>query len=349
MHIEGVLRPLGGPMFRSSLYSLSVLIILTVFGFGCSGNGSKTAESPDDVGGGSGSGGAAGEVGSGHSGGSGGTAGLDSNELGGAGGADEGRGPGGTDGPDYGDYPTYEGLELPADVGAVAGRIINAEGEPIAGLPILCCSLQICLTGATDGDGVYFITDIDADDSYKMQVTDRNGTYTSLIYYQAIVGGELSLLDGDLVLPNIRSDLVAWAAESGGSVTLANGALTLIANPEELEYPLGFDEEIQADRIEGLQLPPYPSTPWGEAVESVFGFVFNPVHIHSSGALSFEVRDDGVGPNGSVWQVWSLEPDMGILEEVGTATVNADGVLVSDENTQLHHVTTIIFAPMANE
>ena len=132
-------------------------------------------------------------------------------------------------------------------------------------------------------------------------------------------------------------------------MTLADGALTLTANPGELEYPLGFDEEIQADRIEGLQLPPYPSRPWGDSVESVFGFVFNPVHIHSSGTLNFEVRADGLGPNGSVWQVWSLEPDMGTLEAAGTATVNADGVLTSDENTQLHHVTTLIFAPMTTE
>jgi hypothetical protein len=334
-------------MTRFYTHSITVALCTLLMFFGCSSDDGSGGEEHGGAGGMNinGAGGSAGEAGMGGEDGTGGEI------MRGAGGnAGNGFGAGGAvGGTEYGPYPTFDGLEIARGQGAVAGRIVNGDGEPIAALDVLCCSLSICLTGSTDEDGVYLITHIDADDSYKMQVSDRNNAYTTLVYHQAVASGELTVLDGDLVLPTMVSPMVEWTSEAGGTVELAGGALTLTAGADELEYPLGLEEMIQADRIAGPDFPPYSSSPWGESADSTFGFLLNPVHVHSSGVIGLEIRDEAVGEAGSVWRIFSVEPDSGVLEDAGTATVNAEGVLTSDEGGSLHHVTTIILVPEASE
>ena len=63
------------------------------------------------------------------------------------------------------------------------------------------------------------------------------------------------------------------------------------------------------------------------------------------GATGTAGSGDDVGAEGSVWQIYSINPDTAAPDDVGTATVNAEGVLVSDEDAMLMNMLTIILAP----
>ncbi len=287
-------------------------------------------------------------------------AGCDSNsvsgtamvDMGGAGGAGGAGGSGALEdagGVGQGGMPIGRG----GDVGApslppasVAGRVVNEEGEPLVDQRILCCSHSICYSGATDTDGRYLIGDIDPADVYKMQAADPMQIYSGLYYYQEIISGELSELDRDVILPRRLSETAPWSVEDGGSVTLANGALELIAEAGTLEFPIGLEEELSGDRLSGSILPPYTEEPWSGRIEQIIAFTFNPGPISAARPVRMRVSTDDVGAPGTQWRIYSINPDTAAPDDVGTGTVDADGVLVSDDESALLHMLTIILVPL---
>ena len=305
-------------MRRIFLTALTSIALVLATGCGSSGSGD---DSMSGGGGEGGAGAAAGMGGAGGAGGAGGTGGM-----GGAGGV------GGSN-------------MVPPPEGSVAGRVVNEEGEPLADLRVLCCSHSICYTESTDAEGRYLIEGVAVDDVYKMQAADPMQVYSSLYYYQELRADEVSELPRDVILPRRASERVAWAAETGGPITLAAGSLELIAAPGALEYPIGLEETISGDRISGTILPPYTAEPWAGRGEQLVVFTFTPAPVVSSEPVQLRVSGDDVGAEGSVWRIYSINPDTAAPDDVGTATVNAEGVLVSGEDAMLMNMLTIILAP----
>jgi hypothetical protein len=309
-----------GRTFLIGLVSLTLILMA-----GCDSSGEQT--DAEAAGGGVGAGGASGASGAGGAGGAGGAVGA-----GGAGGE------GGEGGAGIRNMP-------PPPEGAITGRIVNEEGRALADMRVLCCSHSICYTESTDADGQYLIGGIPVDDVYKMQAADPTQEYSGLYYYQEIRADEVSELPRDVILPRRESEPVEWLKETGGAVTLAGGALELVAAADSLDYPIGLEEMISGDRIPGTILPPYTAEPWAGRSEQLITFTFNPSPISSMAPVQLRVTADDVGVEGSVWTIYSINPDSAAPDVVGTATVNGDGVLVSDEDAMLLNMLTIILAP----
>jgi hypothetical protein len=236
-------------------------------------------------------------------------------------------------------------MASPATTGT--GRIVDTDGEPLSSLMVLCCSHSLCYTGETNENGAYEITGIDPEDSYKMQVADPMQVYNNAYYYQAIIAGETSVLDVDVVLTRRQTMPRDWSSATGGEVTLAGGELTLNAAPGSVEYPIGEPESVMADRISGSTLPPYKSRPWTVNGDALIVYTFNPMPIVSAEPVAVQITVDGLGASGAQWQIYSLNPDTANVDNVGLATVNEAGMLVSNEDATLTNLLTLILVPTA--
>ncbi len=242
------------------------------------------------------------------------------------------------------DTPAVDpGPEIP--LGAVTGRIVNGDGEPLANIKVLCCTSSICETGETLEDGSYIFEQLEVEPR-KMQAADLTKTYMELIFYQDVIADQMNTLSRDVVLTRRNDEPTTWLEDIGGTVSLAGGELELQAGPESVDYPFGiFDELIQGETMAGSILPPYGTEPWLDQMEQSFGYVFYPVHIITHEPVSFVIRRDGLMDSGTIYRIWAVDPDDAELIDSGTATVGDDGDLASDPDSTLTDLTTIILIP----
>ena len=170
----------------------------------------------------------------------------------------------------------------PVYTGSIAGRIVNRAGESLEGLKILACSSSLCMTADTDANGEYLVTDMNIEPRH-VQVTDLTDTYMGVLFYQDVIPNELNVLSRYVVLPNLSGAPSSLPMATGGTVTLANGALELTAPANAIEYPFGYDGEvIQAERLEGDEIPPYDIEPWMSRKADSFAFAFYPQNTKAS-------------------------------------------------------------------
>lgn len=236
-------------------------------------------------------------------------------------------------------------VEVPAGEAATAGRLITADGRPIDGVQVLCCSSETCLMDSTDADGVYLHVGIDPTHRYKIQVTDPTKQYSDLIYFQPYVVDTLSVMETDVIVHALNADLVDWPADTGGDVTLAAGELTLTAAPGVLEYPLGKPQTIQAERVPVEHLPPYDPAPWSSAAAEALAYVFTPATVEATAPVSLRITLADPLPEGVTYTLWSVDSHTGGMVAAGTATATADGELVAEDTSTLTYFSTLVLFP----
>jgi hypothetical protein len=226
-------------------------------------------------------------------------------------------------------------------LGSIEGRLITREGEPIAGLTVLCCDKGICIMGGSDEGGAFVCEDLELG-AYKMQVADPDENFVDMVFYQTVEEEGANLPAREIVVSQMTETPSGWEAEAGGDVVLASGRLTLTADPGALSYPVGTREEaLIAQEIPTSTLPPYDHEPWLEAPDRALAFFMDPVHVSSSSPVSIVAAAPTEAP-GTVFQVWSVDPDTGTLQDVGTATVDDELRLVSDSDAVITNLTALI-------
>ena len=247
---------------------------------------------------------------------------------------------------DVSDNVTHSEVDAgPMITGSITGRVINRGSEPLSGMKIMACCSTICRTSTTDANGEYFFTDMIIEPRH-VQVYDFTGVYLSVLYYQDVIADELHVLSRDVILPDLTTPPKSLPIATGGTVLLADGALELTLPPNSLEYPLGYDEEvIQAERLAGEEIPPYDVEPWLEQKEGSFAFALYPHKIQTSESASFKVKTGITQPEGTKYQIWTAFFTEATLHRVGTATVDANGHLVSDADAMVKDLTTIVLIP----
>jgi hypothetical protein len=235
----------------------------------------------------------------------------------------------------------------PVIVGGITGRILNRGRAPLAGLKIMACSSSICRTSDTDANGEYLFTDLIVEPRH-VQVYDFSNVYLSVLYYQDVFPNEVNVLSRDVILPDLTTPPRSLPVATGGTVVLADGAFELTVAPNTLEYPMGYDEEvIQAERLAGEEIPPYDIEPWLSQAEHSFAFAFYPHKIKTTESAHFTIKAGITQPEGSKYQIWTAHFTTATLHRVGTATVEATGHLVSDPDSTIKDLTTVLLIPDA--
>jgi hypothetical protein len=233
----------------------------------------------------------------------------------------------------------------PVYTGSIAGRVVNRSGASIEGLKVLACSASLCMTADTDTNGEYLFTDMSIAPRH-VQITDLSDTYMGLLYYQDVIANELNVLSRFVVLPGLTGVPTSLPVATGGAVTLADGALELTVPADALTYPFGYnDEVIQSEMLSGEEIPPYDVEPWMPFKADSLAFAFFPANTVSSAPVSFKVTQGITQPEGSKYFIWTADFSHGTLHEVGTATVDAQGHLVSDADAMVKDLTTIVLIP----
>ncbi|MGB0588210.1 MAG: hypothetical protein ACPGU1_00900 [Myxococcota bacterium] len=232
--------------------------------------------------------------------------------------------------------------------GAVTGRLVYPDGQPIEAMRMLACTPSICYWDETDSDGRFLVSDLTLE-PLKMQTGDPSGAHLDVIFYHLLETEDVSSLPHDIIVP-LRDDEapVAWP-EEGGAVTLAAGQLELQVEAGAVSYPVGTKEKaVRAMRLEGTELPPFDWTPWAGREDETFAFVVNPVGVTVTSSAQVRILGQTPGPC-AVYRLWVVHAKTGALSYAGLMTLEArdgEAILVSAPDAVIDEFTTLILSPV---
>jgi hypothetical protein len=240
--------------------------------------------------------------------------------------------------PDIPDVP-------PEPTGGISGKLVNAQGEPLAGFGIISCTLSLCYNGETDENGEYLFIDVELGPR-KMATHDPNNVYADMLFYQVVFEDVTTDLEEDVIIPAVQDAPQAWSEEDGGVVSLAQGQFELEAAAGTLDYPFGiFDHEVVGVSIPGSQIPPFDTRPWQDKEDHSLLLMVNPGHIEADPGVELRVFTGITKPAGTVYRIYTIEPDESVLIDAGTGTVGEDGILRSDPEAQLTKLSGFLLVP----
>jgi hypothetical protein len=231
--------------------------------------------------------------------------------------------------------------------GAVTGRLVHPDGQPIEAMRMLACTPSICYWDETDSDGRFLVSDLTLE-PLKMQTGDPSGAHLDLVFYHLLETEDVAELPGDVIVP-MRDDeiAVAWP-EDGGVVTLAAGQLELEVGANAVSYPVGtMDKAVRAMRLEGAELPPYDWAPWAGREDETFAFVVNPVGVTVTPSPRVRVLGGDPAPC-TTYRLWTVQAKTGALSYAGLMTTDmrdGEALLVSSPDTVIEEFTTLILSP----
>lgn len=226
------------------------------------------------------------------------------------------------------------------EVGAIEGRLVNVAGKTVGLAYLLICDAGGCTTAQADGKGEFLVKDMTVG-MYKIQVLADDLGYMNMEYPQWVEADKNNSAGQDIVLVERQGDPVPWKPDDGGSVTLADGQLTLSIVAGDLKFPLGLNKEIWAAAVPHVYLPPFGDEAWTDDSE-VYAFHINPLGVISTGAsfgLSVSAKE---GSTFSSFSVWSVQADTGLLVSAGSVSKDENGQIVSTTDLELHELTTLI-------
>jgi hypothetical protein len=233
------------------------------------------------------------------------------------------------------------------DVGSVEGRVLGADGEPLANLTVTCCDAEACLTGATGADGGYRFDGLAPAHRHLAVIADD--AHVDILYAQEVGQWRPPVT---VYLPARGEAPVAWSASGGGTVTLASGALELTAEPGSVVYPTGTrEEEVSAVQIEIDRLPPYTLLPEGEPAwfapnTTAVAFMMHPTILTSSQPITLKISEAAAGlepsEEGAEFDVYAVDPLTGLASLVGIALSDGAGTLNTSPDAQITNLTAII-------
>lgn len=226
----------------------------------------------------------------------------------------------------------------------ISGRLVDEQGGPIANLAVGACSFDLCIKGDTDAEGRYAIQKLPLS-TQKVEVFGMLQGYADMIYWQDFEPGFMSEAPQDIVVHRLDMPHAGWAAETGGTILLADGALELSAAPDSLLYPIGEEDEVTALEIAPSSLGPFDEHPWVGHEASTRAFLINPfpltatepVHVVIHGAVGVE--------KGARYGVYTADAVTGELVLAGEAEADGQGAIVMDDDAGIVDLTTLILVP----
>lgn len=248
----------------------------------------------------------------------------------------------------------FAGVEVAADEAALGGRVVDFAGDPVAAVPVMACGDTDCPAVASDERG-WFLHQHLAPVPRRLQIAGIYDGYGSVVFRREFDPGALSDT-GELVLPRLQGEASPWDPQEAGTVLLAGGRLELSVapkkadkegvRPEVVQYPAETTRfEVQAGRVPGEQLPPFYNQPWRGREEDTLAFSVVPFDLRALAPVTARVLDGVTRPQGTVYDIYQVDPLDGLLLPAGTAKVDAEGVLVADKQSQLRTLTFFMFVP----
>jgi hypothetical protein len=256
-----------------------------------------------------------------------------------------------------GEADHFAGVVVAPDLAAMAGRIIDFAGDPVASIRVAACSDLECPFAETDAHGYFLHLDIPASPR-RFEIFGQYDEYGSVAFRREFDPGELVNV-GDITLPRLQGAAAAWDPREAGTIVMAGGRIELTVAPDKaddtgkrpkvLQYPLGTTRfDIQAGQVPGEKIPPYYNQPWAGKEADTLAFSIVPFDLFALKPVTVRVLDGVTRPAGTVYDIYDVDPLDGLLLPAGTAKVDAAGVLVSDKTSDLRDLTFFMFVPQGD-
>lgn len=238
----------------------------------------------------------------------------------------------------------YANTVVPADESAMTGRVVTQERAGFAGARVAACSDVDCPFSTADDEG-FFLHDRMDPLPRRFEIFGQYDQFGSVVFRREFTGGQLVDV-GEVVVSATTGPRAEWPKDTGGTVVIADGMLELTAGPDEIRWPLGtVDFDVQAAVVAVEDIPPYNEQPWVGREDGTVGFAIVPFDLLGKAPVEARVLTGVTKPAGTKYDVYHSDPLDGRLELAGTATVDADGVLATDEDCDLRDLTFILFVP----
>lgn len=255
------------------------------------------------------------------------------------------------------DVDHFAGVVVAPDLAAMAGRIVDSEGEPVPSIRVAACSKFECPFAETDAGGYFLHLDIPAIPR-RLEIFGQYDQYGSVAFRREFDPGELVNV-GDITLPLLQGPAAPWDPREAGTIVMADGRIELTVAPDKaddtgkhpkvLEYPFGTtDFDVQAGQVPGEKIPPFYNQPWAGKEADTLAFSIVPFDLFALKAVTARVLKGVTRPAGTVYDIYDVDPLTGLLLPAGTAKVDADGVLVSDKTSDLRDLTFFMFVPQGD-
>lgn len=227
----------------------------------------------------------------------------------------------------------------------LTGRLITPDGDAVIGLTTLACGDFDCRYAVTDAQGVFRHDNLDLEPR-RFEVLGQVEKFGSVVLRREFTPG-LQLDLGDVVLPQLEGAKAAWEPEPGGVAVLLDGDMTLEAAPDTIKYfPGTLEYAVQAAPLAIEHVPDFYNKPWVGAEDDSIALSLAPFDVFTTEPVLLRLRDDRLHAAGAVYEMFHVDPLVGTLEPAGTATVSADGWLVSDPDSELTDLTFMMFVPV---
>ncbi len=222
-------------------------------------------------------------------------------------------------------------------VGRVRGRVVDWDGNPIAGAPVTVCG-SICIGGESGADGRF---EVRIDRCFTGSTEYAHGVAFGFdglhqrtdVYFDFNAGNEPRMgvvrLERPIYVGTFAGAGYARAPMSaGGAMVVSDGlGFSLRVTPRDLEYPITAPEEsVRVVRIPVSRLPAYT----GAAPAVAYAISPTDTTLRQPAALEFPnvsglragtvVEIVAVGNHASAGR-----PPVGVLDRIGTGRVSADG------------------------
>lgn len=253
-----------------------------------------------------------------------------------------------------GDVGHFAGVVVAPDLAAMAGRIVDMAGDPVPAIRVAACSELECPFAETDAGGYFLHLDIPARPR-RVEIFGQYDRYGSVVFRRELNPGELVDV-GDITLPRVQGPATPWDPREAGTVVIAGGRVELTVAPDKadeagkrpkvLQYPLGTtDFDVQAGQVPGAKIPPFYNQPWAGKEADTLAFSVVPFDLFALKPVKVRVLEGVTKPEGTLYDIYDVDPLNGLLLPAGTAKVDAGGVLVADTTSDLRDLTFFMFVP----
>ena len=224
---------------------------------------------------------------------------------------------------------------------SVSGQVLDLDDQPVVDV-FVTVSTEYCIPDRTAEDGSFTVGDVDAGDKRLITYgeTAENGLFASVVF--PFEASDTVTFDDPVLAPALTE---TWPLDPTIDQQIeTDDGLSLTISADSLSLAPFAPEELQVARVPVARTP--PMVPEGVTLLDVF--VLHPIQSTLDPPAPVAFPGNTELSEGQAVAFWSLDYDTGLMAQVATGTVDAEGRPVTADGEGLVELTWVGVALLEN-